>query len=125
MKPRLLKSSRNQLDFALTEDHPLRFSNARGRRIECVSGVVWITAYNELKDFMLKPGEVFIVPNNGLTLIEAIDYCHVRIDLPGLLGHVLHRLLALGGWDRVVRGLAKLRGLLSLAPWMRPGSGGG
>jgi len=124
MKPRLLKSSSKQLDFALSEDYPLRFSKARGRRIECVSGIVWITVYNELADFMLKPGEVFIVPNNGLTLIEAIGYCHVRIDLPGLLNHVLHRLLALGGWDRVVRGLARLRALGSLAPWMRPGSGG-
>jgi hypothetical protein len=77
-----VESSRNQLNFALTENYPLRSSNARERRIECVSGIAWITVTNELADFMLKPGEVFIVPSNGLTLIEAIGYGLVRIDLP-------------------------------------------
>ena len=50
--------------------------------MECLSGVVWITAYNELSDYMLKAGEVLIIPNNGLTLIEAIGDCRVRIDFP-------------------------------------------
>lgn len=120
MKPRLLKASNQQLDFALTENHPLRFSKARGRRVECVSGTVWITAYDEVTDFMLYPGQVFIVPNNGLTLIEAIGECHVRIDLPSLLGHALHRLLALSGWDNAMRGLARLRRATSGAQRLRP-----
>jgi hypothetical protein len=110
MKPRLLNASNRHLDFALAENHPLRFSKARGRRVECLSGIVWITAYNETQDTMLSPGQAFVIPNNGLTLIEAIGHCSVRVDLPSLLGHALHRLLAVSGWDRLAYGLAGLRG---------------
>jgi hypothetical protein len=94
MKPRLLKSAKNTLEFALEENYPLRFSKAKGRRIECVSGIVWITVYNELPDYMLMPGEVFVIPNNGLSVVEAIEHCHVRIDLPSLPRHVIDRLFA-------------------------------
>jgi hypothetical protein len=111
MQPSVLKATKKYLDFALVEDYPLRFSKAKGRRVQCLSGKVWITACNELPDYMLTPGEVFIIPNNGLTLIEAIGDCRVRIDLPHLFIHVLHRLLVLGGWDRVRQALGKLRGL--------------
>ena len=65
MEPKLLNSGRNWLDFALHENHPLRFSKARGHRIECMYGTVWITAYNELEDHMLTQGQVYVVPNNG------------------------------------------------------------
>jgi hypothetical protein len=94
MKPKLLMAARNYLDFALVEDYPLRFSKAKGRRIECLTGTVWITAYDELPDYMLKPGEVFVIPNNGKCVVEAIAYCQVRIDLPSLSWHVILRIFA-------------------------------
>lgn len=109
MQPKLLRAAGNQLEFALTENHPLRFTKAKGHRVECVSGLVWITAYNEAPDYQLRPGEAFIVPNNGLTLVEAIGACQVRVELPGLFGHALHRLLALSGWDNLLPALARLR----------------
>jgi hypothetical protein len=94
MKPRLLKAAKNYLDFELVEDYPLRFFKAKGRRVQCLTGTVWITAYDELPDYMLKPGEVFVIPNNGKCVVEAIDLCHVRIDLPSLPWHVVLRLFA-------------------------------
>lgn len=119
MQPRLQRSTKKYLDFALVEDYPLRFSNAKGRRVECLSGTVWITACNELPDYMLKAGDVFIIPNNGLTLIEAIGDCRVRIDLPNLFLHMLLRLLAVCGWDRLTQAWSKLRGISVLPDWLR------
>jgi hypothetical protein len=110
MKPRLLATAKNHLDFALVEKYPLRFSKAKGRRVQCLSGMVWITVYNELPDYMLMPGEVFAIPNNGLCVVEAIDHCQVRIDLPNLAGHIMHRLLALCERSRLAGALRKLRG---------------
>lgn len=107
MEPRLLNSGKNSLDFVLTENYPLRFSKARGHRIECLYGTVWITAYNELEDHMLTQGQVFVVPNGGLALVEAIGQCKVRIHMPNLFLHVLHRLLTLSGWDPVLNAWAR------------------
>lgn len=119
MQPRVLRATKKYLDFALVEDYPLRFSKAKGRRVECLSGVVWITACNELSDYMLRAGDQFVIPNNGLTLIEAIGDCRVRIDLPNLFIHVLHRLLVLCGWDRLMQGLSRLRGFFMLPDRLR------
>jgi len=119
MQPRVQRATKKYIDFALVEDYPLRFSKAKGRRVECLSGVVWITACNELSDYMLKAGDVLIIPNNGLTLIEAIGDCRVRIDLPNLFIHMLHRLLVLCGWDRLGQGVNRLRGFSLLPNWLR------
>lgn len=109
MEPKLLNSGRNWLDFVLHENHPLRFSKARGHRIECMFGTVWITAYNELEDHMLTQGQVYVVPNNGLALVEAIGQGKVRIHMPNLVLHVLHRLLALAGWDTAMKAWARCK----------------
>ncbi|MGN6387939.1 MAG: hypothetical protein ACTHL1_00365 [Burkholderiaceae bacterium] len=57
--------------------HPLR--NARGHRIECLSGRALITAYDMHADIELVCGQVFLVPNDGLVLIEGADRCRLRI----------------------------------------------
>lgn len=116
MKPRVQRATKKFIDFALVEDYPLRFSNAKGRKVECLSGTVWITARNELPDFMLKPGDVFIIPNNGLTLIEAIGDCRVRIDLPNFFIHVMLRVLSICGWDRMTQAYNKLRTMMAGLP---------
>ncbi|MGV7210338.1 DUF2917 domain-containing protein [Oxalobacteraceae bacterium A2-2] len=50
----------------------MRLERAAGRRIECLSGTAWITAYGLRTDIMLRAGQSFEVPNNGLTLVEAV-----------------------------------------------------
>ncbi|MDB5761083.1 MAG: hypothetical protein JWQ21_78 [Herminiimonas sp.] len=106
MEPRVMATGKNCLEFALHENYPLRLTRAQGRRVECVSGIMWITAYDEPADFMLSPGTVFIVPNEGLALVEAaIGRCRVRIEQP----MALHRRLR----DIRVSGLTKLAGTLS------------
>jgi hypothetical protein len=68
--------------FQLYQNHPLRLEQSKNRCVTCLSGRVWITAYNELTDFELNAGDSFVVPNDGLALVDAIGECRVRIDYP-------------------------------------------
>jgi hypothetical protein len=67
---------------------------------------------------MLRPGEVFIVPNGGLTLVEAIGRCQVTIGRPDSLLRTLCGMTALRGWLRRTGALAGLRGLTLLPRWL-------
>lgn len=73
-------------EYALKEKHPMRLDDACGRLVECLSGVAWITAYGQRTDFVLRPGQSFVVPNDGLTLVEAIAECRVRVSAPASTG---------------------------------------
>ncbi len=80
MKPAIVAAGSKHLEFSLHENHPLSLVRAAGRRIECVSGLIWITAYDQRVDFFIGPGKTFEVPNDGLTLIEAIGSARVRVE---------------------------------------------
>lgn len=82
MQPTILAATRNQVECELHADHPLRLVAAEGRRIHCVSGVVWITAYGEPVDIFLRPGMSYTIPNGGLVLAEGAKDCRIRVDLP-------------------------------------------
>jgi hypothetical protein len=77
--------------FQLTQDQPLRLEQAKDHCVICLSGRVWITAYNESVDFELYTGDLFVVPNDGLALIDAIGEGRIRIDharRPGKSNHL-------------------------------------
>ncbi|MRX08840.1 DUF2917 domain-containing protein [Pseudoduganella sp. FT25W] len=82
MKPQLISIQQGQAEYRLTHNHPLRLARVAGRRIECLSGTAWITAYGERTDFMLRGGQSFEVPNDGLMLIEAVGAGVARVRLP-------------------------------------------
>ncbi|WP_292931673.1 DUF2917 domain-containing protein [Noviherbaspirillum sp.] len=82
MKPKIVAASRSQVECELHENHPLRLVEAAGRRIHCVSGIAWITAYGHATDVFLRPGETYTVPNDGLVLAEAVGESRIRVDLP-------------------------------------------
>jgi hypothetical protein len=92
MKPERIAKIEHQQEFILPENYPLRLTHGKGCRISCVSGMVLITAYNEAEDFELRAAEVFVVPNNGLTLVEGIGGCYIRIELPCPERHPLFRM---------------------------------
>jgi hypothetical protein len=110
MKPKRVAETEHRREFTLLENCPLRLTNAKGCRVNCVSGVVLITAYNEPEDFELRPADVFVVPNNGLTLVEGIGRCYVRVDLPCPEPHPLYRLLQMTGLVQLQQRLTGLRG---------------
>lgn len=82
MKPELLALTQGQAEYRLSENHPLRIAGAAGRHVECLAGTVWITAYGEHTDFMLRQGQRFEVPNDGLMLIDAVGCGTARVRLP-------------------------------------------
>lgn len=91
MKPKIVTATKSQVECELHENHPLRLVAAEGRRIHCVSGVVWITAYNQPIDIFLRPGSSYTVPNGGLVLAEAVDTARIRVDLPRCFDYSQYR----------------------------------
>jgi hypothetical protein len=67
-------------EIALASGHPLRLTWARGRRVMCERGRVWITAPSEPGDIVLGPGQSWRIPVHGLVLVEAEPHAVVTLD---------------------------------------------
>ena len=50
-----------------------RVAGPLGRRIECLSGVIWVTQDGDLRDIILKAGEGFDFDRTEGVLISALD----------------------------------------------------
>jgi hypothetical protein len=74
--------SQPSAEYRLHTDQPLRLEDAGGRVVEAIAGVSWITAYGQQTDFILRPGQRFVVPNDGLTLVEGLGRSRIRIAAP-------------------------------------------
>lgn len=44
----------------------------RGEKITCTAGELWVTQANDLKDYVLKTGEIFWVTKPGTILVQAL-----------------------------------------------------
>lgn len=55
----------------LAPGRPLRLTWARGRRISCERGCVWVTAPGVASDIFLYAGQQWTIPTQGLVLVEA------------------------------------------------------
>lgn len=51
----------------------------RWRMIICVRGEIWITQERDVRDYVLRAGEMFIVTQRGSVLIEALGGASVEI----------------------------------------------
>jgi hypothetical protein len=63
----------------------LSLDDACGTRIEPREGSVWITEEGEARDFVVGPGEAFLVTRRGLTLVQALHATRLALaddDLP-------------------------------------------
>ena len=47
--------------------------HGRGLRIEALSGSLWVTIDNDLRDILVSPARGFSIDRNGETLISALD----------------------------------------------------
>ena len=57
--------------IALSAGQTQRLQDARGARVECLSGSLWITQYGDRRDIVLAPGETFTLDRDGVTLLHA------------------------------------------------------
>jgi len=76
----------------LARDRMFALRDAQGSRVQCISGLLWVTEDQRVTDLVLKPGEHFIVAHAGLVLVMALDASTLRIEHEGGLG-ALGRLL--------------------------------
>lgn len=104
MQPKIVAATTSQVECELHPDHPLRLIDAAGRRVQCLTGVVWITAYGQPVDVFLRSGDAYVVPNGGLVLAEAIGHCRMRVDLPRSFDYSSYRGVAqlLQRWKTVL-----------------------
>lgn len=57
----------------------------RGQVITCVRGVVWLTHERMPGDYVLKPGQEFVVAQRGLLLVQGLDSAVLQITEPSSL----------------------------------------
>lgn len=63
----------------LDEWSPLAFRDARGLRVECTHGRIWVTVEGQAGDFFLVAGEAILIGSAGLVLIEGVPRGNVRL----------------------------------------------
>ena len=67
-------------EVCLQDNQPIRLNGARGLRLTCTAGAVWITQTNVAEDIFLHPGQSCQISNNALTLVESVGGGKVRFE---------------------------------------------
>ncbi|MBK8325304.1 MAG: DUF2917 domain-containing protein [Betaproteobacteria bacterium] len=65
--------------FALEPGQVVSLDDASGALIEPTGGRLWITEEGERKDFVVRPGETFVVSRGGRTVVQAVDPAWVTL----------------------------------------------
>ena len=58
--------------FSLTGD-------SRWRMIVCLRGVIWITQARDMQDYVLTPGEMFLVTQPGKVVVQGLQEAAVKV----------------------------------------------
>ena len=69
-------------ELNLSENQPIRIVAAKGARICCLNGTIWITQTGQFEDVFLLAGQVCQIDNQHLVLIESIGIGRIRITAP-------------------------------------------
>jgi len=65
-----MQRSPQEQEIRLAAGELIAFRGARGARLECSAGMVWLTVEGLPNDFLLAQGEHLSIGHNGLVLIE-------------------------------------------------------
>lgn len=65
--------------FALEPGQVVSLDDACGALIEPTGGRLWITEEGERKDFVVRPGETFVVSRGGRTVVQAVEPAWVTL----------------------------------------------
>ena len=69
-------------EIRLADNSPISLRGARGLRITCTAGTIWITLAGEPCDIFLNDGDCYVVHGNGLAIVESIGNGGFRIGKP-------------------------------------------
>lgn len=78
-----MNSHRVSPEIILNQGQPIRLNDAAGTRVSCLHGTVWITVASEPDDVFLGAGQSYLIPRNGLSLVERIGNSRVQLESPG------------------------------------------
>ena len=67
-------------ELCLAHNAPVRLMSARGVRVICTAGRIWLTVEGEAGDVFLAAGESHLIRGRGLALLEAIGSGRVRFQ---------------------------------------------
>lgn len=67
-------------EVCLQDNQPVRLNGARGLRVTCTAGTIWITQTGVAEDIFLHPGQSYLVSNDALVLVESIGGGKVRFE---------------------------------------------
>jgi hypothetical protein len=67
-------------EVCLQDNQPVRLTGARGVRVTCTAGTVWITQSGVAEDIFLDPGQSFRIVSDALALVESIGGGKVRFE---------------------------------------------
>lgn len=71
---------RDSEEICLPTGHPIRLHDAAGTRVRCLHGTIWITVANEPDDVFLGSGQSYLIPRNGLSLVERIGNSSIQLE---------------------------------------------
>jgi hypothetical protein len=60
--------------IALPKGELYRIRHGAGRRIEALSGCLWVTMDHDLRDIVVEAGEGFSIDRDDDTLVSALDH---------------------------------------------------
>ncbi len=86
--------------LGLEPDQLVAVRDAKGVRVACLSGALWITQEGSTADVILEAGQCSVIHNSGLTLVMALKPSTLRVTEPRVRG----MWNALLGWFRPVVG---------------------
>lgn len=57
----------------LAKGNLYRIRDGQGRRVECLSGCLWLTQHNDPRDIVLEAGDGFTIDRAGDTFLSALS----------------------------------------------------
>jgi len=90
-----------QWTVGLERDKLIALRDAKGVRISCLDGALWITQEKKAADVVLEAGQFFVIDTPGLTLVMAL--CPSALRLRERVSRVPNPWQALANWLRAGR----------------------
>lgn len=66
----------------LAAGKPVSFRDARGIRLQCVSGRVWVTVEGQAGDYLLMRGREMVIAAPGLVVVEGMPDGAIKLHTP-------------------------------------------
>lgn len=75
----------NRVNVVLARDQILPVLDARGVKVTCVSGSLWITQDCDRRDVILESGDSFVMDHGGAALVSAMLPSVLFVEEPALI----------------------------------------